>query len=93
MACSPISTTTSRAAWRNAIEIVLLRFAEYHNLEGAFGRRAVTERAKGILMERHAIGEEQAFELLRSQARKGNRKPVDIAQAVVDGHALLPKHA
>ena len=93
MACSPISTTTSRAAWRNAIEIVLLRFAEYHNLEGAFGRRAVTERAKGILMERHAIGEEQAFELLRSQARKGNRKLVDIAQAVVDGHALLPKHA
>ena len=44
-------------------------------------------------MERHAIGEEQAFELLRSQARKGNRKHVDIAQAVVDGHALLPRHA
>jgi hypothetical protein len=31
------------------------RFAEYHDLEGAFGRRAVTERAKGILMERHSI--------------------------------------
>ena len=29
------------------------RFTEYHDLEGAFGRRAVTERAKGILMERH----------------------------------------
>jgi AmiR/NasT family two-component response regulator len=29
------------------------RFAEYHDLEGAFGRRAITERAKGILMERH----------------------------------------
>jgi response regulator NasT len=80
------------AAWRNAIEIVLLRFAEYHNLEGAFGRRALTERAKGILMERHSIGEAQAFELLRAQARSGNRKLVDISQAVVDGHALLPKH-
>jgi hypothetical protein len=80
------------AAWRNAIEIVLLRFAEYHNLEGAFSRRALTERAKGILMERHSIGEAQAFELLRAQARSGNRKLVDIAQAVVDGHALLPKH-
>jgi AmiR/NasT family two-component response regulator len=79
------------AAWRNAIEIVLLRFAEYHNLEGAFGRRALTERAKGILMERHSIEEAQAFELLRAQARRGNRKLVDIAQAVVDGHALLPK--
>jgi AmiR/NasT family two-component response regulator len=81
------------AAWRNAIEIVLLRFAEYHNLEGAFGRRALTERAKGILMERHSVGEEEAFELLRAQARKGNRKLIDISQAVVDGHALLPKHA
>ena len=44
-------------------------------------------------MERHSVGEEEAFELLRGQARTGNRKLVDIAQAVVDGHALLPKHA
>ena len=40
---------------QSAIDIVLRRFAEYHDLEGAFGRRAVTERAKGILMERHDI--------------------------------------
>ena len=84
---------TEPGAWRNAIEIVLLRFAEYHNLEGAFGRRAVTERAKGILMERHSIGEAQAFELLRTQARNGNRKVVEIAQAIVDGHTLLPQQA
>ena len=38
---------------QTAIDIALRRFAEYHALEGAFGRRAVTERAKGILMERH----------------------------------------
>ena len=38
-----------------ARNIDLRRFAEYHDLEGAFGRRAVIERAKGILMERHAI--------------------------------------
>src|SRR4051812_7904200 len=40
--------------WQSAIDIVLRRFTEYHDLEGAFGRRAVTERAKGILMERHS---------------------------------------
>jgi AmiR/NasT family two-component response regulator len=78
--------------WQSSIDIVLRRFTEYHDLEGAFGRRALTERAKGILMERHSIEEAQAFELLRAQARSGNRKLVDIAQAVVDGHALLPKH-
>jgi hypothetical protein len=48
--------------WQSSIDIVLRRFAEYHDLEGAFGRRAVTERAKGILMERHSIDEATAFE-------------------------------
>ena len=79
--------------WQSSIDIVLRRFAEYHDLQGAFGRRAVTERAKGILMERHAVGDDAAFELLRSHARTSNRKLVDVATAVVDGHALLPKQA
>jgi AmiR/NasT family two-component response regulator len=79
--------------WQSSIDIVLRRFAEYHDLEGAFGRRAVTERAKGILMERHSVAEDAAFELLRSHARTTNRKLVDVAAAVVDGHALLPKQA
>jgi response regulator NasT len=79
--------------WQSSIDIVLRRFSEYHDLRGAFGRRAVTERAKGILMERHSVNEDAAFELLRAQARTSNRKLVDVASAVVDGHALLPKHA
>ncbi len=79
--------------WQSSIDIVLRRFAEYHDLQGAFGRRALTERAKGILMERHAVGEEAAFELLRRHARATNRKLVDTSAAVVDGHALLPKQA
>jgi AmiR/NasT family two-component response regulator len=79
--------------WQSSIDIVLRRFSEYHDLEGAFGRRAVTERAKGILMERHSVAEDAAFELLRAHARSSNRKLVDVATAVVDGHALLPKQA
>ena len=77
--------------WQSSIDIVLRRFTEYHDLEGAFGRRALIERAKGILMERHAIGETEAFELLREQSRVANRKLIDLATAVVDGHRLLPK--
>jgi ANTAR domain-containing protein len=76
---------------RVLIAIVLRRFGEYSQLEGAFGRRATIERAKGILMERHSVGEDEAFALLRDQAREVNRKLDDIAAAVVDGHALLPK--
>jgi response regulator NasT len=77
--------------WQSSIDIVLRRFAEYHELEGAFGRRALTERAKGILMERHSVDEDRAFTLLRDHARGSNRKLIDVAAAVVDGHRLLPK--
>jgi AmiR/NasT family two-component response regulator len=77
--------------WQSSIDIVLRRFAEYHDLEGAFGRRAVIECAKGILMERHTIDGASAFELLREHSRVDNRKLIDLATAVVDGHRLLPK--
>jgi AmiR/NasT family two-component response regulator len=77
--------------WQSSIEITLRRFAEYHDLQGAFGRRALIERAKGILMERHTITEASAFEMLREHSRIDNRRLVDLAAAVVDGHRLLPK--
>lgn len=76
-------------ALQSALDIVLRRFAEYHNLEGAFGRRAMIERAKGILMAVHRISEQQAFELLRDQSQRSGRKLVDLAEAVVDSHELL----
>jgi hypothetical protein len=42
-------------------------------------------------MERHSIDDASAFEMLREHSRTANRKLVDIATAVVDGHRLLPK--
>ena len=77
---------------QSSIDIALRRFAEYHDLEGAFARRAVTERAKGILMERHSIGEGQSFNMLRTHARQANRKITDVAEAVATSHLLLPAH-
>jgi AmiR/NasT family two-component response regulator len=77
--------------WQSSIDIVLRRFAEYHDLEGAFGRRALIERAKGILMERHSVDDVSAYEMLREQSRINNRKLIDLATAVVDGHRLLPR--
>ncbi|WP_249020221.1 ANTAR domain-containing response regulator [Conexibacter sp. S30A1] len=76
--------------WQSSIDIVLRRFAEYQDLQGAFGRRALIERAKGILMERHSVDEATAFEMLRERSRVDNRKLVDLCAAVVDGHRLLP---
>jgi AmiR/NasT family two-component response regulator len=77
--------------WQSSIDIVLRRFTEYQDLEGAFGRRALIERAKGILMERHCVDEDSAFAMLRDRSRIDNRKLIDLAAAIVDGHRLLPK--
>ena len=82
---------TDTDEWQSSIDIVLQRFAEFHALQGAFGRRALIERAKGILMERHAIDEASAFELLRDHSRVDNRKLIDLAAAIVDGHRMLPR--
>ena len=83
-----------------AIEVTIRRYREaarlnekVAQLESALERRAVIERAKGILMERHGVDDKPAFGLMRDHARAHNRRVVDVAQAVVDGHALLPARA
>src|SRR6476646_6192956 len=74
---------------QSAIDITLQRFTEYHNLQGAFGRRATIEQAKGILMARHSIDGETAFTMLRDHSQHNGRKLADIATAIVDSHLLL----
>lgn len=81
-----------------AIEVALRRHGELEaltekvgELEGAMERRATIERAKGILMERHSVDGDAAFELLRSHARSTGRRVAAVATAVIDGHALLPR--
>jgi two-component system, response regulator / RNA-binding antiterminator len=74
---------------QSTIDITLRRYGEYSNLEGAFARRAVIERAKGIMMARQSIDEKRAFELMRSQSQRSGQKLFDIAKAVVDSHLLL----
>jgi len=83
---------------QGALEVALRRHrqeaeltAQVTQLETALERRAVIERAKGILMERHGIDERAAFEMLRAHARNRGRKVVDVAAAVVEGHPLLPR--
>ena len=73
-----------------AISVALERYAEFRGLRGAFGRRAVIERAKGILMERHGVDEDAAFALLRRHSERRGMKLADVATAVAEAHALLP---
>jgi AmiR/NasT family two-component response regulator len=85
---------------QGAIEVAVRRYREAQRLhekvdqlESALDRRGVIERAKGILMERHGIDDRQAFEMMRDHSRATNRRVVEVAQAVLDGHALLPRRS
>jgi AmiR/NasT family two-component response regulator len=81
-----------------AIEVAMRRWREHHDLsqqverlENALERRALIERAKGILRERHNLDDRAAFQRVREHARSTNRTVIDVAAAVAEGHALLPK--
>lgn len=83
-----------------AIELAIKRHGDkmrlteqVEQLESALERRGTIERAKGILMERHSVDERQAFEMMRQEARRSNRRVVEMAQAVAHGHSLLPNRA
>jgi hypothetical protein len=54
-------------------------------LEAALLSRIVIEQAKGILAERHGVGVDEAFELLRGSARSGQRKIHELAEEIVNG--------
>ena len=74
---------------QSAIDITLQRFTEYHNLQGAFGRRAVIEQAKGILMARNGVDADKAFGMLRDHSQHSGQKLADVAAAIVASHLLL----
>jgi AmiR/NasT family two-component response regulator len=80
---------SSPSELQSTIDLALRRFAEYRNLHSAFGRRAVIEQAKGILMARHGVDADRAFVLLRDHSQQTGQRLVDVAGAIVDLHVLL----
>ncbi|MDX6495172.1 MAG: two-component system, response regulator PdtaR [Gaiellales bacterium] len=74
---------------QSAIDITLRRYTEFANLQGAFARRAVIERAKGIIMSREEVDEDRAFERLRSESQRSGHRVYDVAQAVISSHLVL----
>lgn len=59
-------------------------------LQHALTSRVVIEQAKGALARTHDVSVDDALELLRSFARKNNRKLVDVARLVVTEPAGVP---
>lgn len=78
------------------LEVALARFRQEQKLldelsdtRSKLAERKVIERAKGVLMSRHRMSEEQAYQKLRSMAMNKNLKLSDIAQRLLDVEDLL----
>src|SRR4051794_38719669 len=79
-----------------AIDMALMRFAHYRalrkeasDLRQTLEDRKLIERAKGALMKRLRVEEDDAFRRLRKLSADQNRKLVDVAQAVLAGEEVF----
>lgn len=79
-----------------ALEIAVRRFRQIqaqHNeiseLKESLETRKLIERAKGILMDRHGLTEDEAFKRIHFQARNQNKKMKDIAQSIITASELI----
>jgi response regulator NasT len=72
--------STDSTELSGGIDIAVERYRQFRDLLGAFDRRARIERAKGLLMERHGIGPDEAFERLRRHARDSRRPIMGVVE-------------
>jgi AmiR/NasT family two-component response regulator len=75
--------STNETELQGGIDVALQRYQQYKKLLAAFDRRASIERAKGILMERHGISDQEAFDRMRGQARSSRRPVIEVVEEVV----------
>jgi GAF domain-containing protein len=81
---APVAATLANARAYHRVE----QLGE--QLREALTTRAVIEQAKGILMVRAGVDDEQAFALLRRTSQHQNRKLRDVAASVVAMRDQLP---
>jgi uroporphyrinogen-III synthase len=58
-------------------------YEEIGGLKEALETRKLVERAKGILMKRYGIGEQDAFERIHNQSRSTRKTMRELAQAII----------
>lgn len=79
-----------------ALEVAVRRYRELQGqmqeisaLKDALETRKVVERAKGILMQRHGLTEDEAFKKIHFQARNQNKKMREIAESIITASELI----
>ncbi len=79
-----------------AIALAMSRFKEFQSLHqevddlrDALETRKLVERAKGILMRRLNLTEEEAFRRMQRRSQNENKRLGEIAQAIITADAML----
>ena len=79
-----------------ALRLAVSRHAEFEamrsevdRLQEALETRRLVERAKGILVDRLGLSEEDAFLRIQNRARDANRKMADVARQLIDASDIL----
>ena len=73
------------------LDVAVARFRESQKLRQALEDRKVIERAKGMLMTRFALSEDEAFRRLRHAAMENRRPMVEIARAVLVSESVAQR--
>jgi AmiR/NasT family two-component response regulator len=73
-----------------AIEIALSRFQEFrslegrvHDLEDQLASRKVIEKAKGVLMEKYKLSEQEAFRRIQKLSMNNRKSMKEVAEAIL----------
>jgi response regulator NasT len=70
------------------LDLAIARFADIQDLRRTLASRKLIERAKGLLMKRRGLDEDDAFRLLRTTAMNQRRPMAEVAHAVLVAESL-----
>src|SRR5213592_3412250 len=73
-----------------ALDLAIARFGETRQLKQTLEDRKVIERAKGTLMARFGLTEDEAFKRLRRAAMDSRKPMVEVARALLVSESVIP---
>jgi response regulator NasT len=81
---------------RPILDLTIKRFNAFARLEDELNKtrreledRKIIDRAKGILMKRNKLSEDEAYALMRKAAMNSNTRIAEVARSVVTAIGLL----
>jgi len=72
----------------STLDLAVARFREMQGLRQALADRKVIEKAKGLLMSREGLIEDEAFRRLRRSSMDTQRSLADTARAVLSAEVV-----